>query len=337
MRQKTTYKPRNLILFLLLAMFFCALSVAVGHRDITVGTDTANYTNIFNSIEYTFETSRIEFLFKYLTYGIKFFEVSLEIYFAILFVLFNFLYLFSYFRAAGQNRKVEELFILIGLMFSSSWYLVATLNGLRQGLSLPLLYLSLLCFSERKFIFSIFFIVASLGFHKSVILALPFFFLVFFRARFVFLFFVFSSGLYLFGISESLVFLISNALGVSLYNDISDFGAEANNWVGFQADFFGYSLFWFFFLFFLRRYVKQKYLDDYLKLWKFYCVLIMPYFYFGFGGYSNRYAFIGWLFLPLIQAFFIASSKIENKFKFLLAFIFFSVGFFPYLYYVLNF
>jgi len=126
-------------------------------------------------------------------------------------------------------------------------------------------------------------------------------------------------------------------LSLSLYSDIADYAKESEMWVGFQANFFVYTVFWCLGFYFSQRYVKQEYIENYIRLWKFYCVLMMAYFFFGFGAFSNRYAFIGWLFLPVIQAFFIVSSRFDRKFKFFLASVFLIFGLFSYLYLVFGF
>ncbi|MDA7088505.1 EpsG family protein [Pseudomonas sp. SA3-5] len=327
---------RNLISIFTLFLFFLTLSVFVGTRDVSVGADTANYAGFFNDIEHVIDVSRFEPLFKYLTYGIGLITDSHEWYFMIVFLIFNFFYLYFYSCVSDKNKWLEGCFILIGLMLSSSWYVVATTNGLRQGLSLPILYLSILFFYKRRFIPSALFFLVSLGFHKAVILALPFFCLVFLRPLFVFLAFIVSAVLYFFGVTEVLVRVVSGLLSISLYDDIANYSSGSNNWVGFQAAFFLYTIFWACLFYFSRCHVKDLYLEGYIALWKFYCVLMMPYFFFGFGAYSNRYAFIGWLLLPVIQSFFIVSSRLDRKVKFLLGVIFFVFGFSSYLYLLLG-
>jgi len=325
------YSLRYIISTLMLAMFFLALSFMVGVRDVSVGTDTANY------IEYFIDASGFEPLFKYLTYGVGLITGSVELYFMIVFLVFNFFYFYFYFCVSDKSDRSDGFFILVGLMLSSSWYIVATTNGLRQGLSLPILYLALLFFSKRKFILSGFFFVVSLGFHKSGVLALPFFFLIFLRPRLVLFSFILCSFLYFSGVAEFLVRTVSGILSISLYDDIAGYAPGSNNWVGFQANFFLYTVFWGVGFYILQRYVKDLYLESYITLWKFYCVLMMPYFFFGFGAYSNRYALIGWLFLPIIQAFFIISSKVNRKVKLMLGLMFFVFGLCSYLYFILGF
>ena len=95
-------------------------------------------------------------------------------------------------------------------------------------------------------------------------------------------FFLISSLLYTLGISELLVKLVSDLLSISLYQDISNFGEGKNYRQGFQFDLFLYSFSWGPIFYILQRYVRVCYLENYIRVWKFYCVLIMPYFFFGF-------------------------------------------------------
>jgi len=69
-------------------------------------------------------------------------------------------------------------------------------------------------------------------------------------------------------------------LSLSLYSDIADYATESEMWVGFQANFFVYTVFWCLGFYFSQRYVKQEYIENYIRLWKFYCVLMMAYFFF---------------------------------------------------------
>jgi len=330
------YSLKNIILIYILCVFFLSLSIVVGWRDVSVGTDTVNYMNFFNSIERVVDVTRFELLFKYLAYGLGLLTNSYEVFFMVVFLLFNVLYLYFYYCATEPRIRGEEFFILVGLMLSSSWYIVATTNGLRQGLSLPVLYLSLLFFSKKRFVVSALFFLVSLGFHKSSVLALPFFLLCFFRSWIVLLSFLTGAFFYITGISELLVREASSLLSMSLYDDITDYQSESNNWVGFQAKFFLYTVFWGAGFYFLRGYVRGCYLEAYIKLWKFYCVLMMPYFFFAFGAYSNRYAFIGWLLLPILQTFFIVSSRLSRMVKLIFGLVFFSFGGCSYLYYILG-
>src|SRR3546814_13961262 len=44
-----------------------------------------------------------------------------------------------------------------------------------------------------------------------------------------------------------------------------------------------------------------------------YFLLSMPYFYLAHGGYSNRFAFMAWLFLPFLYSTFISCMNINNR------------------------
>ncbi|WP_299943402.1 EpsG family protein [uncultured Microbulbifer sp.] len=319
-----------------LCVFFLALSVVVGGRDVSVGADTENYTYFFNNIKSTLYSTRFELLFKYLAYGVGLLTNNAKIFFVVIFLLFNFTYFYFYLCISDERQRIVGLFILTGLMLSSSWYVAATINGLRQGLSLPVLYLSLFFFSKRKFLTSVLFFITSLGFHKTSVLVSPFFFLIFIPSWLVLFSFIVCSLFYLFGITEILVSMVSDLLSISLYEDITNYASGSSNWFGLQYKFYLYTVFWGVGFYILRKYVKEPCFKTYMTLWKFYCILMMPYFFFGFAAYSNRYAFIGWLFLPIIQAFFIASSKIGKKIKLMLGLVFLVFGLFSYSHFILG-
>jgi len=312
------------------------LSGIVGMRDVSVGKDTNNYINFFYSIVEVIDGSRLEVLFKYITYGVSLIGGGHELYFAVLFLIFNLSYLYFYYRISAGQSGVIALFLLVGFLLSSSWYAVATTNGLRQGLSLPFLYLSLFFFSERKVLLSSLFFVISLGFHMSVILFLPFYILFFLRIRVVFSAFLIMAGLYLLNFFEPLVMAASNYFSLNAYEIITNYASGSGRWVGVQFEFVMYTVFFGTLFYFLRKYVKRMFLSNYDRVLKFYYLLMMPYFSFGFGAYSNRYAFIGWLFLPAIQTFFIISSRFDRSVKLLASLVLFIFGLFSYLSLVLG-
>lgn len=312
---KINFDLKSAVYLYILLSVLVLFSVLIGTRETSVGTDTQNYADFFFMVRESFHSSRFEFFYKVLTLSVSYFSDSLSLYFAIIYLIFNFCYLAFFYCAAGDERKPQYLLVLFGFMCASSWYIVATTNGLRQGLSLPFLYFSLLYFSDNKYVRSFFFLLASLGFHKAVSLVIPFFLMVYLRTNIVFLVFIFSSLLYFFGFTEIILRLISSIMPVDIYDYIVSYGAEADKWVGFQLGFFVYTIFWGVAGYILREFVKGEWLPAYSRAWKFYCILMLPYFYFGFGAYSNRYAFIGWLFLPVVQTIFVVGSALDRVLK----------------------
>lgn len=306
-------------------IFFCT-GLLVANRDIYVGSDTATYVDYYMRLDEYHDVTRFGFLFNELSYFFYKAGWGVELYFFTLFFIFNFLY-FSVFSVLSRDIKLfSKWFVFSGVSFFSSWYLVATINGLRQGLSLPFLYIGLYFFSEKKYLAFLFFVFCAFGFHSSSMLALPFFIFVFFNQASVFFVFCLMAMLYCSGIAEHFVFFISDVLSIDLYNRIAEYSASSDRWVGFQIDFFVYTVFWGGGLYWLKRYVKEKYLYSYVRVWKIYCILMLPYFFFGFGAFSNRYAFIGWLYLPVVQAMFLISSDLNAEIKLLISLMFFAFG-----------
>ncbi len=312
---KVTFYLQSAIYIFALLFVLLVLSFLVGSRELSVGTDTQNYADFFISVRESFFSSRFEFLFKVLTISIRSFSDSLALYFSLVFLIFNYVYLAFFYSALDDVRKPQYLLTFFGLMCASSWYIVATTNGLRQGLSLPFLYFSLLYLANRKYFRSSLFLLVSFGFHKAVSLVFPFIFLLFFRVTPVFIVFLVSAFLYFFGLTERLLSFISSVIPIDIYGYIISYGAETDKWVGFQLAFFVYTLFWGVVGYFVKEFLEKQWVLVYSRAFKFYCILMLPYFYFGFGAYSNRYAFIGWLFLPVLQAFFILGSKIDDVLK----------------------
>ncbi len=301
-----------------------ALSLVVGSRDLSVGTDTANYAQYFENVCNYSDMQLFDPLFGYLTLLIARTEVAVWCYFSILFLLFNFLY-FSFFSSIAKWSHFEKrhllYILLLGFSLASSWYIAATTNGLRQGLSLPLLYFSLFFFFRKKWIKAVFFAFCAAGFHLSSVFVLPFFVTIFLPKKLFNWLVIFAILGYPLGINEALVAFFSRIIGFTVYEQIAMYGVESENWVGFQWDLFLYSIFWVVIYAYLQKFVKKKYIKEFSFFWQLYCILLFPYLFFGFGGYSNRWAVIAWLFLPIIHTAFFYCSRFGDIKYFAISFV----------------
>ena len=116
---------------------------------------------------------------------------------------------------------------------------------------------------------------------------------------------------------------LSSLFGSNLYADIkyyADNGAHTK-WFGFDHAFVAYTIFWYVLIAFILRlgfFYKSKVNNIVFSL-KVYSLLSIFYFVFGFGGFSNRWAFAAWLFVPVLQGTTIVSLNVSAKFKFLIA------------------
>lgn len=316
-------------------IFTICLSIIVANRDITLVED--NYYYIDNFLYKTsFDNFHYEFFFDLTTFIIRFFTDSYIIYFLLLNVILNsILYITSLKVSQFYNLKINVyVLIFFSFVIVSSWYYTLATNGLRQGLSLAMCYLSMvyLLLYRKKFIFLIFFII-SCFLHYSTILLLPFITLFKMNVRKLFLI---SSTLgvgYAFGLNESIVRFVSDTLNIPLYQYIANYVEGADSYrYGFQLDLFvytfGLSIFYFLFDGYMLNH-KSK-ISEMIKI---YLILVMPYYVFGFAAFSNRYGIISWFFTIFINSliFYLILKRRGHLFAISFVFLwFFSVVYFFY-------
>lgn len=297
--------------FLLLALVGISYVVAV--RDFSVGNDTYNYATYFYTQNWMEGGGRYEWLFAGLTKAIRSITGSVEFYFFAISITICLSYYWFYRLISKDSLPPKSLIdriFLVGLLLGSSWFLVAVTNGLRQGMSLPFMYLSIYFIRNNKYISSIVCLVIASGLHTSSLLIVPFFFALFIPRKALIASVAVSALLYLLGGTEKLVRISSSILGLGIYDHIKEYGQDSGNWIGFQIDLFIYSTFWPVAFYGCSRFISKKFREGYLKCADIYSILILPYFWFGFGGYSNRYGFIAWFTIPAILAVAITASRL---------------------------
>jgi len=295
------------------------VSYFVGVRDFSIGTDTAAYARIFFNIEH-FE-GRHELGFKVFSFLLFYFFESVQIYFIFIFL---FVLFFMYRTFSAFSREVVEfnglgLFSSIGffLLFvlASDWFLVATTNGIRQGMALSLLYFSFSYLYLRKRKSALFAFFVSFLFHKSVIFALPFCFVINrkeLRLQHLHIAVFVTAAMYYLGINEVLLSKFSGVLNIGLYDELASYGSINDKYRGFNWIFVGYSLFWYVVFtgaFHSKIINRTAALEFALKL---YGVFLLIYFLLGFTAFANRWAFFAWLFIPVLQAIYTVHLKMHN-------------------------
>lgn len=298
----------NLLIFYLVIIAFFSYLVAT--RQLAANTDAIVYRNYFLNLDYYNSGDRtFELGYHYFNYVVFKLSDNYELFLFTFYFVFNIIYIKSlsnFISYKGKSFRLFGYFTFLSLILLSSWYQTATLNGLRQGFSLSLLYLSLSYLflqSKPKFIL---FLTLSCLFHSSTLLILPFLFLLKTKLRDIFLIFLIASVFYYLGVSEYLIRIFSNLIGLPLYEEISSYSEDNQLWKGFQLSFFVYSFFWCcFFLIIHHRYLIKSKSSVFLLKTMF--LLTITYFVLGFGSFSNRFGFIAWLFLPIIQTFYLVS------------------------------
>mgnify|MGYP001130817066 CR=1 FL=1 len=317
---------RFLILLSIIVSFF------IGIRFLDVGKDTEQYLiqfNKYSSIESVFNGYEIGFsllmhLFSKYTSSVEFFFFFVSLLITSIYLLFfKRIYLRNFIE---ESFNFDRMIFFFSLLLLSSWYLTMTTNGLRQGIALVFLYYGLfdLFYNNRKFKFIIFYLI-SISFHYSVLIVGPFLLLKYVRFRLVFAVWILTAVGYIYGVNELIIKLISAKFNLPVYDFIKLYSLDrgvidGGLYNGFSLKFFIYTVFWpllLMFIFKIKLRVKSSSLlaKETLNLIKIYLILSMPYFIFGFGPFSNRYAMLAWFLVPVLQFHILNTISIKNNFK----------------------
>ena len=319
------------IIFFILFLAFIALTVIVGFRDLSVGTDTYQYHGLFFDLpELDIGSTRFEPLFVIFTTLSFMLHGSAEIYFMSIFILIVSVYYmaFRFFASGVPNAKdnAYNALFFFGVLLLSSWFFVATTNGLRQGVSLVFLYLSLSLFLLGKKSWGVVGVAVSIGFHYSSVMILPFLLILYLKLRYILILLSLFAVGYFLSVNWVVVKFLSDLTGLGVYEFIASFAEGDPLWSGFQLSFFLYSISWLIVFLIMTRFVKEKYKMQFIQVVKVYSVLLMPYFIFGFSAFSNRIAVMAWFFIPISQGVFFAYCKFDQLSKEVVSVFMFLVG-----------
>lgn len=315
----------NAIFLLLLVFIVFFTAYFVGWRDLSIGADSRVYAIMFENFNLS-DPINTDPAYHYFMYFFKYMGLDYQYMFATHFIITFFLLLSSFVNFSASSNvflktEVYKLFILFLFIFSSSWFLVATTNGLRQGLGLAFVFYGMSLYFKNKYIILpvIAFTVACF-FHKTILLLIPLLFFVAFskiKIHFFALFLLLLLIGYALSFNEQLIESVSLTFNVSLYKDILLYGLDSP-WYGFIPMFAVYTAFWFYLGYFLLifGFITQEEKIKLVFCLKLYAVLCMYYFIFGFGGYSNRWGVAAWLFIPILQAVIVTTSKLPLSLQF---------------------
>jgi len=290
------------------------VSLLVANRSLDIG-DTLqyiiHYERISDAGSYIY---RLEPGFGFFAYVVSLIGGGYLLFFASVSFLITSTYFFlfkkKYTSIVSDKILLSDILIFFSLLFLSSWYFTSVANGLRQGLSLPFLYLSMffLVF-ERNAIKSLICFLIATSFHYSTLLLLPFLPLLYFGFNCVFVVWLGLALGYGLGVNEAFVKYLSDLSGVGIYERVRLYSVqegEVGQYHGFIWGFFIYTVFWpLFFLFFHYCFFggRGERHVGFFRIVKIYMILTLPYFVFGFGPFSNRYSYIAWFYIPILQYF----------------------------------
>ncbi|MDB4204910.1 EpsG family protein [Polaribacter sp.] len=316
-------KLNNWVLFFLSSI----VSTLIAFRFLDVGKDTIEYTRAFykySSLEHAL--NGFEIGFSLLIYLISKYTESVELFFFVIafIITTSYLYLSKKFYQKIFNKTsvpLEITLLIFSLLLLSSWYITMTTNGIRQGVSLVFIYLALFefFFNNKKLKFLILYLLA-ISFHYSSLLIIPFLLFKYLKFKYVFVIWFLTALGYVYGVNELIVMKISSKFNLPIYDFIKYYSLErgqvdGGHYNGFDWKFFIYTIFWPLLLMVIFNLKFRIQSIPLLKnriyiLLKIYFLLSVPYFVFGFGPFSNRYAMLAWFMVPLLQL------NILNSFKF---------------------
>lgn len=150
--------------FSYIPVIFALLYIA-GLRDVTIGTDTAHYGEIFDDPE------DIEIGYRLFAEFIKYVGGNFHLFLFLFFLISFFLKLYAF-------RNVSSYPLLSICIYSSFWFLVYDMNGIRQGIALGFIALSYYFLIVNKSRFFYLSLLGAILFHYSALVFLPIIFIV---------------------------------------------------------------------------------------------------------------------------------------------------------------
>lgn len=150
------------------------LALFAGIRSSNVGTDSGNYVKNFNDnilLDYFEFREEVEYGYQILEYSILNFSNNYFWLFFItaLLVVSSYLYVFKKLSV----DYLASIYIYITFNFYTFFF-----NGLRQGIAMAIVALSIPYLIQKKFLFFLIFIILSSFFHKSALIMVLFYFLI---------------------------------------------------------------------------------------------------------------------------------------------------------------
>lgn len=290
-----------------IALSILMMVFAIGMRPHHVGSDTIGYIEYYNHfVAQDLGALKYDYLFLNIRSPLSFLGFSSSG-FLTFFALINFLNisllsknLANYLSTVGSYRL---FLILLSSLCISPFFLCAQVNVLRQGVAIFILFIYYLLLLERKSLFLLMlFAVLAQGFHHTSILFILFSFLIYFRYSLVICITWAVACCYVLGITQYLIHLFSP----SIYEHIMSYGVDSGYQLGIRYSFVLFTLGAGLSFHLLGKYLLPNIEQGkFFSLLKVYWLLTLPFFFLGFGTYSDRFLLPAWIYLSIICAVFI--------------------------------
>jgi hypothetical protein len=286
----------------------------VGFRGDGVGTDTANYRahfyRVINGQESRFEPG-VRALMEWagLIGGSHVFFAT-TFFLIIIFHSGSALILSK--EAQAKNSALVPI-LLVSLLFSSSWFISASINGIRQGIALSIFYFGALLYTFGiKRAIGIIVMLVACTFHYSTLILLP---LVavspYMRTGVIVAIFIVSAVSYPLGLFEYAFAFIETFSEVAIHTFVIEYADSAPSWRGWQWDLWTYTVGWMAIYYVSIPFLESSSRRTVVNLMRLYMILSLPYFVLGFGSFSNRYGVMAWSILPLLHFSWLVSARLS--------------------------
>ncbi|WED41884.1 EpsG family protein [Legionella cardiaca] len=306
----------TLQVFSLLIPILVLLVFSIGFRPEDTGTDTKNYLFFYNSVNKNFLLLwPLEYGFQAILFFFSFFSASPPVYLSSI-ALIDLILIFFLIRKLSSflDNKIDGyrlFFLLATFFFLSPFFFAIMVNVLRHGTAILSLFVFYITLASRRRLYALVpLALIALGFHKAALIMIIFSPLMFLPYWLILAGTLVLGFCYLSGLTVKLIYLISALTNFDLYSKIAGYASSSSDGVhyvsGVRYDFalFTVALGTVF-------HVLQKYflaVEDrpiFCELLKHYWILVLPFFFFGFGPFSDRYLLPGWLYLSILSAVFL--------------------------------
>lgn len=288
-------------------LFMAAASVSVGARDFWVGTDTLAYRQAFLDVRrcQCLNATEFEPVFEGMMWIVAAAGGDERAFFVFVATVLAGLLLANA-VAVGElvggrevQRNAGELLALVAVLLWP-FYWGGHINILRHGLAALLLSLAFVSLVGGKSIRSVLLAIAAIGVHVTAVVAIPMWLSRWVRPSHLFLLTIALFFAYAVGFTEGMVRVLSEALGLGVYEAVLLYNSWADYDAGVRLDFAIFTLFQSALLWVAISRIRESRLRERaLALLVGHCVLSWPFYLFGWANYSNRYAYFAWMYFPV--------------------------------------
>jgi hypothetical protein len=297
----------GLVLLLAVASFATWL---VATRPLSIGTDTKIYADFYAGVLQQPLETRLEPGFVALTLFLKKMGLGLAGYQAALFALLLATVVVStreYYRYMGAAcRYVTFLTATLMLLLLSPIFVNASINAVRQGLSALLVFTALMAFQRHEWWRFLLVGTAAAMLHYSALLYIAFAPALFMRPRQLLVVAAIALLLYCSGATMHAV----KVLSPQLYTTVMEYAQNHYFSPGVRVDFALFSITWYVLPFVLAPMIQPEHRDGIERSTSVYLVMLLPFFLFGWGYFSNRYLLPAWQAASLMLAAVVCHSRV---------------------------